>query len=501
MFPLDETASPYPPQESLGEYLAYRGVGPDDPITWSDLGLRDSTFRSPDGVHPYIRALEKEPLSWRLAEDLDVLERIKLSDNERVIVLEARMRLRRRAEHAEITSGRRLAGDEHPADPQDDALIPELGFLYRIHPTTATSRLGEIRETARLPHLMALLAKGTIDWAFVRVAAFESQVLSDEAAARFDEILAGLAPKLSIGEARGAAHKVAMKVDPDHARQKAESTRKNSDVVINKHVGGDGADLIATGPLADVAKIMAAINTRAGLDEGDSTLTAGCRRFHALKALIFGGLDGVLACNSCGEVITKAERGSKRRRARNRVVVTIPEETLRGGDAPAHVEGLGPMDATEARRFAAEAGTTFQRLFFDPATGVATNFDPTRYRLTDAEADLIAFRDGVCMAPGCSRPATMCEVDHVFEAGAGGITRLDNLQSLCDQSHDDKTQFGLVAEQKPDGTGQIWTTPLGRRYEKDFRDCRTSTTTSGDDEPLSNQSEENPPDNERPPPF
>jgi hypothetical protein len=142
-------------------------------------------------------------------------------------------------------------------------------------------------------------------------------------------------------------------------------------------------------------------------------------------------------------------------------------------------------------------------LFFDPATGVATNFDPTRYRLTNAESELLAFRDGVCMAPGCGRPATMCETDHVFEAGAGGVTLLENLQSLCDPSHDDKTQHGLTAEQKPDGTGQIWVTPLGRRYEKDYWDHRPNPPTSappGSPDPPAERRRNVDRDDERPPP-
>ena len=441
---------------------------------------------SKDGrVRPFIAGLLKRPLSGALADELDDLEQSDrdFNDSERRVIHELRIKLRRRAEFQETQSARYLAGDEQ-TKPQDDVHTVEYGFVHRIHPNTAAVRLAETRETARLPELMKLLERGEIDLGHLRAAAWESLPLSDEAAAEFDRRLAAKATKLSISETRNEARKAAMEVDPEHARQQAESTRKSADVKVVHHTSGDGADLIATGPAADIAEMMAAINTRAGLDENDDSMKAGCRRFHALKSLIQGGLDQVLACNHCGQVVHNLERGSKRRRARNRVVVTIPDRTLKGeADSPGNVEGTGPIDATEARRFAAQPGTTFHRLFYDPATGVATNFDPKRYRLTPSESDLLAYRDGVCMAPGCGRPATLCESDHVFEAGAGGPTDLSNLQSLCDQSHDDKTQHGVTAEQKPDGTGQIWTTPLGGRFEKDYRDHRPQPPGSWPEEP------------------
>jgi hypothetical protein len=470
-----------PLEEELWWMLRASDPGPEGhPFTLS-LGYHNGRDRASDRVHPYLRELESRPLSGALADELDELEPDSLNERERAIVLDLRVRLRRRAEFQEMESARRLVNDEHLTETQRDAMVPEFAFLYRIHHNTAAARVAEARETARLPKLMERLQHGEVDVTQVRVAATESMPIRDEAAATFDERVAERAPQLSLGETRALAEKVAKEVDAEHAREHAKNTRKSSDVKVVRHASGDGADLIATGCAADIAEIIAAINTRAGLDEKDDSFTAGARRFHALKSLVVGGLEGPLACDHCGQVIHDKERGSRRRRARNRVVVTIPYRTLCGdSDAPGDLEGYGPIDATEARRFAAQPGTTFQRLFYDPVNGVAKDFDPTRYRLTPDEADLLGFRDGTCMAPGCGRPASMCDADHLFDFGAGGATALNNLGSLCNFSHGDKTREGIVTEQKPDGTGQSWTTPLGRHYEKDFRDHRPGDQTPGE---------------------
>jgi hypothetical protein len=47
----------------------------------------------------------------------------------------------------------------------------------------------------------------------------------------------------------------------------------------------------------------------------------------------------------------------------------------------------------------------------------------------------VAVRDRGCAHPGCSRPATWCQVHHVRQWAKGGPTRLDNLVMLCSHHH------------------------------------------------------------------
>jgi hypothetical protein len=66
-------------------------------------------------------------------------------------------------------------------------------------------------------------------------------------------------------------------------------------------------------------------------------------------------------------------------------------------------------------------------------------------------------------APGCDRPATACDIDHVIAFADGGPTHPSNLSCYCRTHHLLKTFWGWQARQLPDGT-LIWTLPGGHTY-------------------------------------
>lgn len=65
------------------------------------------------------------------------------------------------------------------------------------------------------------------------------------------------------------------------------------------------------------------------------------------------------------------------------VVVTVPVQTLLGGDEPGTLEGVGPIDAATARRLTAEAPGLY-RLLTHPETGTALSLGRTRYQVPDS---------------------------------------------------------------------------------------------------------------------
>jgi hypothetical protein len=72
----------------------------------------------------------------------------------------------------------------------------------------------------------------------------------------------------------------------------------------------------------------------------------------------------------------------------------------------------------------------------------------------------VKLRDSTCRAPGCTRPATRCDCDHVTPYPQGE-TSLGNSCSLCRRHHRLKThapdwQMTIT----PDGD-VTWTTPTG----------------------------------------
>ena len=85
------------------------------------------------------------------------------------------------------------------------------------------------------------------------------------------------------------------------------------------------------------------------------------------------------------------------------------------------------------------------------------------YRPSRALADFVRARDLTCRAPGCDRPATVCQLDHTVPFQDGGVTHASNIKCLCMVHHLIKTFWGWKDRQLPDGT-VIWTIPDGQTY-------------------------------------
>jgi hypothetical protein len=89
-----------------------------------------------------------------------------------------------------------------------------------------------------------------------------------------------------------------------------------------------------------------------------------------------------------------------------------------------------------------------------------------RYRPSAALADYVRCRDLTCRYPGCTVPATRCDVDHTVPYPFGP-TAASNLKCLCREHHLLKTFWSGVLgwrdRQLPDATVH-WTTPDGRTH-------------------------------------
>jgi hypothetical protein len=84
-----------------------------------------------------------------------------------------------------------------------------------------------------------------------------------------------------------------------------------------------------------------------------------------------------------------------------------------------------------------------------------------RYRPSRKLAEFVRCRDQTCRFPGCSRPATLADLDHTTPYPFGP-TCASNLACLCRDHHLLKTFWpGWSNQQFPDGT-IIWTDPEGQ---------------------------------------
>jgi hypothetical protein len=72
-------------------------------------------------------------------------------------------------------------------------------------------------------------------------------------------------------------------------------------------------------------------------------------------------------------------------------------------------------------------------------------------------------RDRTCVAPGCRRPGTGCDIDHTIDWAHGGPSHTSNLGLLCRRHHRFKHTPGTDLIQLTPGTFG-WTTPRGLQY-------------------------------------
>lgn len=87
----------------------------------------------------------------------------------------------------------------------------------------------------------------------------------------------------------------------------------------------------------------------------------------------------------------------------------------------------------------------------------------SRYRPSKALAEFVRCRDLTCRFPGCTKPATVADLDHTIP-WPYGPTCGSNLACLCREHHLLKTFWpGWHNEQSPDGT-IVWTDPDGNTH-------------------------------------
>lgn len=222
------------------------------------------------------------------------------------------------------------------------------------------------------------------------------------------------------------------------------------------HVRPDRSGRAATAGQAGSARFPAAGSnpttdpTRGSSDHQTSTrrarLSAARRsRRRAARATdrLSGALDRMLTAGLLSEVGLAADGPSpllgalrsRGRRPTGEIRVTVSAETLLGiSQAPAELDGYGPITAGSARRLAHRAGTTWRRLLTDPTTGAILDVGRTRYRPPEALADHIRTRYGDrCDRPGCAH--RVADLDHILDWESGGHTDERNLHAVCRGCH------------------------------------------------------------------
>ncbi|CAN5222985.1 HNH endonuclease signature motif containing protein [soil metagenome] len=334
------------------------------------------------------------------------------------------------------------------------AVAAQVAATLRVSTRLGSSYLkNALAMRERLPKVGAIFEAGDIDYRAFQTIVFRTGLVNDdELMAKLDADLAVAAPRW-----RKSRSELAAAIDKRIAHRDPDAVRRAKDVIVDRYVVIGESD-------AGMAEVQARTFNTTGialdkrLDELASTVcdsdprTMDQRRADALDSLIAGA--DQLVC-ACGQDICPAT--SKRKPPGNLVMHVVAEKAALEGrsEAPGYMPGADSLIPAQVLRELAAAAKHLP--IIPPVTAAPeAGYVPTR-----ALADFVRCRDLTCRAPGCSKPAVQCEIDHTIPYPFGP-TQAANLKCLCVEHHILKTFLGWRDEQLPDGT-VIWTLPGGQK--------------------------------------
>ena len=303
----------------------------------------------------------------------------------------------------------------------------QLGLARRESPRLGTRFLGVARAvTQEMPHTSAALAHGVIsEWQATQVVT-ETAYLSLEDRRAVDEALKDALGKVSARRLAGLARATAYRLDPEAAvarRARAERERR----VSLRPAPDTMTWLTALLPVKDGVACIAALKAAVASAGGD-----GRARGQLMADALVERISGRPA--SCAPVRDEAAAGESEAQAPAPVVAVnllVPIETLTG-DAPADLEGFGPIPADLARGFLADheaADGVIRRVFTAPDTAGLVAMDSRARHFPGLLEAFIRLRDQTCRTPFCDEPIQ--QIDHIQRHTDGGPTSASNGDGCC----------------------------------------------------------------------
>ena len=186
------------------------------------------------------------------------------SDDQLMGIVSASRRMMARAEWTSMAAMAEYAARHPGTRPGDEFAPDELAYELHLTPQSAAEQMeyaGTV--TKRLPATFAALAAGQIHPVHVRIIEDETRFLSDEDAAKADEILSRQAPGLTYGEVRHAAHKLVLRLDPEAARKRNEAARSDTHVRQFREASGNAGMVARELPCDEVLASWQDVEQRA----------------------------------------------------------------------------------------------------------------------------------------------------------------------------------------------------------------------------------------------
>lgn len=344
------------------------------------------------------------------------------------------------------------SGPGRPWSPQVAArrvAASELAAATRISEREAEQLVADSTALVHeLPATLESLRSGRLSYRHASILIDEARTVPAESWSAFEAAALPEAETRTPGGFRQRARSVRERLHPDSIADRRRAAEESRSVQLEP--GRDGmAWLTAHLPAEQAIGAYRRLTEMASsLGSPDEPRTLAQRRADVFTDLL---LDGIVSGSGLG------------RGVRASVLVTVPVLSLLGAsEAPATLEGYGPISNDVARKLAAHA-PSFVRLLTHPETGTVLSVGRERYAVPRDLKLWLRIRDETCRFPGCGRAAVNADLDHTVDWQHEGATRHDNLAHLCEAHHRLKHQTAWRVNQAGGGALE-WRAPSGKVY-------------------------------------
>ncbi|MBB6625983.1 DUF222 domain-containing protein [Nocardioides sp. KIGAM211] len=383
-------------------------------------------------------------------DQLEALERVKSACAAAQARITADLDVRRaaRSTAARMSGSAPLPGHR---DPHSAAgLASAVALARRESPHRGRRHLALAVALGDLPETLAALERGDLSEEAALVVAEETQDLALTDRRHADGLLADRCDDpwegLGLDELRRCVRGIAQECDEDAVRRRRARALRGRRVTGRLLRDGTAqiSAVVADWQLAAVQSSLAEAADRARAAGDDRT-----------RGQVMADTFVARLTNQVTAVATPVAVG----------IVISAEALLGDDDSPAHVDGVGPVPASIARRLVAaspDVRSTVRRLFACPETGSLLAMDSRARRFPAGLRDFVRIRDQFCRTPWCDAPVR--HTDHPRPRRRGGPTDRVNSQGLCEACNYAKEAAGwrhrTVSEPHEQHTVEI-TTPTG----------------------------------------
>lgn len=439
---------------------------------------------APPGIDSLAALASIDPIALLPADRIDYLTALERQDG----WLYA---LKQRAIFA-VAGGKASTG-EGPMAGVDETEREEISSALRVAPMTAQSRIDVARTLVNhLPNTCSALATGEISSAHATAIAKESaraisDGMSEYAIFEMEQKAIAYAEFHTPGQVSSMVRTTIARYAPEEFEEVALKARDARRVDCYPNPDGlstvvailpsEGAQIVVNALEAFIlhsqqsAEVKSSGGDEVGSDKAFNNQSSIDGSIRDARSADMKRADALIAI--CSQYLGDPSKSVEAHRRPLTVNVTIDLPTLLGlAENPGQLAGYGPIPASVARQFAADA--RWKRFITEPQTGNLLDFGRESYEPPQALKDFLIARDRTCRFPGCRRSALLSDLDHAESWSDGGQTSPDNLGALCRRHHRLKTHDGWKVESQSDGSC-TWTSPLGKSYFTPARSAHDST--------------------------